>query len=111
MLQSVYSHRAKIALRSTKCKTFVLRAAFTPELDEAIKGYVAKVIPRWSDFQITNVGECLGFWIGPAGGTKRSLEKPLAQSEARVAELSAGAYVEQLCAITPEVCKDESFRD
>ena len=60
---------AGLALKPSKC-VLVPLCEYTAEIQDSIEQWIAKNIPLWNSFKIEPCAKLLGFYIGPAAGSK-----------------------------------------
>ena len=59
---------ANLKLKRPKCVLIPVFAAFSSKLKEQVKLWLASFMPCWSDFDVRDAAEYLGFHVGPAAG-------------------------------------------
>ena len=64
-----YSDTAKcsnLLLKPIKCVIVPIACVFSKQVEHAFKTWLETHIPEWKDFNISDIGKYLGFYLGPA---------------------------------------------
>ena len=88
--RSVFNLCARVAgmhLKPSKCFIVITVVNISPELIFAVKNWLQRNIPEWSDFQVVDCARYLGFFLG-RDGRENTYKDPCEKYLSRVDELA-----------------------